>query len=166
MITTHLRGVSALPELRKSRMMSVIEANYGGWTSSNRMAAVLESSELPMAHYRQPNAARDHIGIWTKDKADLAITTETRLLNNQVVFRDQLVTNQGSPETARAKLLNQLRGYRQYVKAPADPTAPSARTRKVYTGKASGPDDECIVLQLACLYAYRIEGEVGRYDTC
>ncbi|KAK3240393.1 hypothetical protein CYMTET_14293 [Cymbomonas tetramitiformis] len=150
-IHSHAAGLRAMLGAY-TEMVSVIEANYGGWVQASRVARLLDDHK-PTAHLtvdRETSATVERrIGVFTTAEVKERMRHELQRLlrEDKVAFASDA---RFSRDGDRAELLNQLRRC-EYIYKPTIDSATKAR-RRVISGKMNGKNDDMAVAMMMLAY--------------
>ncbi len=141
-LEAHLTRVRAAVG-QNCRMISVVEANFGGWVYASRVAAVVDKFQ-PAMHMTSSN--NRNIGVWlTADvKECMRVMFADKLRSERFAFAEPFID--GS-ENVLEELKRQLKAYKYEVKQT------ELCVRRVLSGKATNHNDDlCITVQMLAFW--------------
>jgi hypothetical protein len=152
-LLSHVEKMRSRVYMSQAEIVSIIEANYGGWVSSSRVAAILAQSP-PMRHVTTDGKGFKRPGVWTTrdTKERSRIELSRRLREGRIGFADDLYTSRVG---TKDELVDQLRRYKYDVKVPRDN---HGMVKRVLTGKRNGGgaganDDLAMAVNMLALFS-------------
>jgi hypothetical protein len=152
-LLSHMDRLRDRPYLRNAEIVSIAEANFGGWVMSSRVCAIL-SQNPPTRHVTSDKSGAKRPGVMTsKDTKERSrIELSRRLREGRIAFADDLCTSR--PGT-KDELIAQVRRYKYDFKQPRDAhgTVKRALTGKLNGGGPNGNDDLVMALNMLAFFS-------------
>jgi hypothetical protein len=156
-LASHMEKLRCRPYAAQAEIVSIIEANYGGWVLSSRVAAILAQSP-PTRHVTTDSKGLKRPGIMTtKDTKERSrVELSRRLREGRIVFADDMYSSRVG---TKDELIDQLRRYKYDVKVPRDS---HGTVKRVLTGKRNGGgaganDDLAMAINMLVLFSMYYE---------
>lgn len=152
-LASHVERLRDRPYMRTAELVSIVEANYGGWVMSSRVCAILSRSP-PSRHVTSDRSGAKRPGVMTSrdTKERSRIELSRRLREGRIAFADDLYSSRVG---TKDELVAQIRRYRYDVKTPRDAhgTVKRALTGKLNGGGPSGNDDLAMALNMLAFFS-------------
>ncbi|KAK3279798.1 hypothetical protein CYMTET_12335 [Cymbomonas tetramitiformis] len=142
-----------------ARVISVIEANYGGWVQASRVAHIVDAF-APVAHLSADKSAMHRPGVLTTAESKERMRHELQRLLAEDRVRMQLRGEGGSRVDDVQLLVKQLRQF-EYVYKPGA-SRKYAECKRVITGKVHGKNDDMAIAMMMLAYwpiYHRLNGD-------
>jgi hypothetical protein len=158
-LSSHVERLRERFYIHSTTIVSIIEANYGGWVASSRVASIL-ARQAPMRHVTSDRSGMKRPGCWTtaEVKERARIDLSRRFREERICFAKRFYTSRVGTDD---ELVEQLRRMRYDVKCPRDA---HGAVRRALTGKraggGSGGNDDlamalCLLVFFSMLYEDR-----------
>jgi hypothetical protein len=163
LLLAHLRALRAHPTLQNIPIVLVVESNLGFEAAHN--ARYVAEANVPHVEVAQeqrrtqnePETLAEHaravVGVRTtnESKEQMYILLRNLLEEDTLRVWDELITTHSAGSDKQlSKVIQQMHNYNAVF---TDPGRVFAQTRRVFSGKAQGEQDDLLIaLQLAILY--------------
>lgn len=149
-LVNHIAALRSIRGLGLAKIVFCPESNYA--FEGRRIASDLARKRIPNVFVLSED--KNRIGVRTSDvlKKEMAVKFNRLLNERRVRFHPRMIctsiteSENLTPDKMRDMLIKQLGQYTRELRP--NRTDPSKPDKEIYSGKAAGPDDHCIAIQL------------------